>query len=132
MLQFILHLVGDYWLQTDWQAIHKKKPGPEGMRACFFHCLTYSLPFLLIGRWWQVLLIFLTHYIIDRTHLVEWMIAVKNGALLTPEDYLDEDHRHPVNFGFRKDRPVVLTLWLYIACDNILHIICNYLILRYL
>jgi hypothetical protein len=46
----ISHLVGDYLLQTDWQARHKRggltaDAGPA-RRALFTHVLTYTLAFL--------------------------------------------------------------------------------------
>jgi hypothetical protein len=34
------------------------------------------------------------------------------------------------NFGFGLDRPFAITIWVYIICDNLLHIICNYIALR--
>ena len=116
MLQLILHGIGDYFLQTDNQALNKKKCS----WACFKHCFTYSLPFLLIGTPLQVLFIFLTHFIIDRTNLVAWLNAYKNGI------------RTIDNFGFSPERPFVITFWLYVIMDNLLHIICNYSILTYL
>ena len=36
------------------------------------------------------------------------------------------------NFGFGVERPFAITIWLYIICDNLLHIICNYIALLYL
>ena len=36
------------------------------------------------------------------------------------------------NFGFERSRPFAISIWLYIICDNLLHIICNYLALKYL
>ena len=120
MLQLILHGVGDYFLQTDKQALGKKLPGWYGLRCCLIHCLTYSLPFLFIGSVWAVLVIFITHFVIDRTNLVAWLLAYKNGV------------RTIENFGFGPERPFAITIWLYIICDNLCHIICNYLALRYL
>ena len=120
MIQLILHGIGDYFLQTDSQATFKKKDGYEGFKYCLFHCLTYSLPFLFIGSYQAVLVIFISHFIIDRTQIVAWLIAFKNG-----EKTIE-------NFGFSKERPFALTLWLYIITDNLFHIICNYLALKFL
>lgn len=119
MLQLILHGIGDYFLQTDYQALNKKKKGWIGFRCCLIHCTTYSLPFFFIGSWKAVLIIFITHFIIDRTNLVAWLLAYKNGI------------RTIENFGFGLDRPFAITIWLYIICDNLLHIICNYIALKY-
>jgi hypothetical protein len=50
----ICHLVGDYLLQTDWQA--RNKPGgltgsPEMRRALFSHIATYTLAFVPAFIW---------------------------------------------------------------------------------
>jgi hypothetical protein len=45
----ISHLVGDYLLQTDWQALHKRgafSGTPEMKRALFSHVATYTLAFV--------------------------------------------------------------------------------------
>ena len=131
MLQLILHGIGDYFLQTDHQALNKKKAGWLGFWACLKHCITYSLPFLFIGSWKAVLVIFITHFAIDRTNIVAYSLAWKNGVKKT---YLDTKRTvlDISNFGFGLDRPFAISIWLYIICDNLLHIICNYLALKYL
>lgn len=120
MIQFILHLVGDYLIQNDWMALNKKKLTWKGELACQVHCITYSLPFLFIGSWQAVLAIYLSHYLFDRTNIVGWFLAVRNGIF------------NVENFGFGKDRPAFITVWLYIITDNTFHIICNYLALYFL
>lgn len=133
MEQLLLHAIGDYWLQTDKQALGKKNKGWYGTKMCFFHCLTYSLPFLLIASWKAVLVIFITHYIIDRTKLVDYMIAIKNSTTRKTGGKCGLEWEYDIsNWGFDITRPKFLTLWLYIACDNILHLICNYLAIKYL
>lgn len=133
MLQLILHGIGDYFFQTDYQALNKKNKGWIGLWACLKHCITYSLPFLFIGSWRAVAVIFITHFIIDRTNIVAYGIAIKNGtkygkgiinSSLIPYDIS--------NFGFARERPFAITIWLYIICDNLVHIICNYIALKYL
>jgi Protein of unknown function (DUF3307) len=46
----VSHLVGDYLLQTDWQARHKRgglAPGaPDARQALFTHVATYTLAFV--------------------------------------------------------------------------------------
>ena len=44
MLQLILHLIGDYLLQSDWMAQNKTKCS----KAAAAHAITYSLPFLIL------------------------------------------------------------------------------------
>lgn len=120
MLQLIFHAIGDYLVQNDWMALNKKKPTWTGFLACQVHCITYSLPFLFIGSPQAVLAIYLSHYAIDRTNVIAWFLAIRNGVF------------HTRNFGFSETRPFAITIWLFIITDNIFHIICNYLALRYL
>jgi Protein of unknown function (DUF3307) len=45
----VSHLVGDYLLQTDWQAVHKRGglgPDPVARRALLGHVATYTLAFV--------------------------------------------------------------------------------------
>jgi hypothetical protein len=119
ILGFILHLLGDYIIQNDWMAINKKIPNTKGLLACFIHCFTYAVPFLFILGWTAVFWIFFTHFLIDRWKLVDWFIALKNG------------NKQINNFGFSEDRPIIVTLWLYIITDNIFHIFCNTFIIWY-
>ena len=45
----VSHLVGDYLLQTDWQAVHKRGglgSNPVSRRALFSHVATYTLAFV--------------------------------------------------------------------------------------
>ena len=136
MLQLILHVFGDYFLQTDWQALNKKKPGFIGFWACLKHCALYSTPFLLLGSWKAVLVIFITHFIIDRTNIVAYLLAIKNNvrkqqtAKMMP---LSFPYTYDIsNFGLGLDRPFAISIWIYIIVDNLFHIVCNYLALKYL
>lgn len=127
MLQLIIHGIGDYYLQNDWQALNKKKKGWLGFIACLTHCVLYSLPFLFIGSWKAVFVIFITHFIIDRTEIIAYALAVKNNVRKGYSKLYDIS-----NFGFGLDRPFAIAIWLYIICDNLAHIICNYIALKYL
>jgi hypothetical protein len=52
ILLFAGHWVGDYWVQTDWQAATKPNPGWDGREACAWHVLTYTATlwvFLVLG-----------------------------------------------------------------------------------
>lgn len=120
MEQFLLHLFGDYIVQNDWMGLNKKKRTWMGELACQIHCITYSLPFILICSWWAVLVIYVTHYIIDRTDIVAWFLAYRNGA------------KNIENFGFTTVRPQIISVWLWIIVDNVFHIFCNYFAIKYL
>ena len=64
VLFFVTHQVGDYLLQTDWQAIHKAgglSRNRVARRALFSHTFTYSLAYVPAFLWissqlgWQTL-----------------------------------------------------------------------------
>jgi hypothetical protein len=53
---FATHQCGDYILQTDWQATHKRNGlgrDPGARRALFMHTLTYSLAYVPAFIWIQ-------------------------------------------------------------------------------
>ena len=136
MIQLLLHLIGDFWLQTEYQALNKKK----NSWVCLRHVTTYSLPFLLIGSWQAVLVIAVTHFIIDRVPgLVEVMIYTKNQfwsmlGIVASNGAVDKTPYcfHETVFGSGPDRPPHISFLVYVVCDNTLHLVCNYLALKYL
>lgn len=89
----VCHLVGDYLLQTDWQARHKRGgigPDPDARRALLSHVLLYTLAFVpLLALLWDDLgaavfgiaaLIFLPHYVQDDGRLLTaYVQRVKGG-----------------------------------------------------
>jgi len=119
-MQILLHFIGDYIIQNHWMSVNKKAKGFKGFMACLIHCASYSLPFLFIGSIPAVLVIFGTHFLIDRTNIVAWFIAAKNGTF------------HIRNAGFPEDTPKWLSVWLLIIIDNIFHVVCNMLALHFL
>jgi len=92
----VAHMVGDYLLQTDWQARNKRGglSGGVARRALISHVTTYTLAFapafVWIGReldaGWAVLsaaLVFVPHLLIDDGRVVRvYLIRVKraNGS----------------------------------------------------
>lgn len=120
MIQILLHLWGDFMVQRSVWALNKKKKGWFGFYCCSVHVITYSLPFLFIGSWQAVSVIAITHFIIDRTKIVDYLISFR------------EQTGHIENFGFGHERPFAIAVWLNIAVDNILHVTINYLALMYL
>lgn len=123
MEQLILHLLGDFVTQSDWMANNKTKRS----WPAFCHAATYSLPFLLIGSPSAVGVIFATHFFIDRYRVVRYLMWAKNW--LSPL-------RHPwvecSVTGFHKSNPDWLAMWLMVAADATMHLICNYCALRWL
>tara|TARA_R100001079_G_scaffold98267_1_gene62037 strand:- start:191 stop:571 length:381 start_codon:yes stop_codon:yes gene_type:complete len=126
MAQLILHLVGDYLLQSGWMANNKSKSS----LAAGVHALTYSLPFLILGpslaAW---LVIFVTHFFIDRYALARHVAVVKN-YLAPKKHWLKRDNIS--QFGYCKKTPDFLAIWLLIITDNTLHLTINFLALKYL
>ena len=92
----VCHLVGDYLLQTDWQAAHKRGglgPNRESRRALLAHITTYTLAFVPALIWlvdeieaWVVgvaALIALPHMVQDDGRLLERYIAFIKGEPAT-------------------------------------------------
>lgn len=106
----ILHFVGDYITQNDWMARGKTKHWFPAL----VHALTYSLPFAFIvglSPIWVV--IFSTHYLIDRYRLATYWIRLVNW------NWQSE------NFGFPEQMPKWLSVWLMIIIDNVFHLLIN-------
>lgn len=56
------HLIGDYFLQSDFIA----KTKGENWYHLFVHCALYCLPFYVVfGFKWQLMIIFLSHILVD-------------------------------------------------------------------
>lgn len=90
----VCHLVGDFLLQTDWQATHKRGglgPDPVARRALVSHVSTYTLAALPALIWigderglgWAVIgaaLVFFPHLIQDDGRLVRAYAERVKGA----------------------------------------------------
>lgn len=62
ILLICCHLIGDYVFQSDFIA----KTKGENWYHLIVHCVLYCLPFLIFFDFtWQILIIFITHLIID-------------------------------------------------------------------
>jgi len=118
MIQLLLHAWGDYITQNDWMASNKKDNTLKGWLAVFIHATLYSLPFLIIGSYNAVFVIWITHLLIDKFSLGTNLVQLKNWNFSS--------------LGFPKERPIFLTVWILIIVDNILHITINYLALYFL
>lgn len=69
---FIGHLLGDYILQTDYQALGKVRSS----WICLLHVVLYTVAIYLFTRWpwWALLITAGTHFAIDRFRLAyHWM-----------------------------------------------------------
>ena len=116
--QIAAHLVGDYILQSHWMATEKTRRNI----AAALHVSAYMLPFLLL-RPSPLALAFIagSHFVIDRWRLARFVVWAKNGM------------RGPVTAtGYPEDIPAWLSVWLLIAADNTMHILCNGFALTFL
>jgi hypothetical protein len=89
----VCHLAGDYLLQTDWQAKHKRAglgADPVARRALFFHVTTYTLAFVPALVWladdlgagvvWVAALVFFPHLVQDDGRLITAYIEHFKGS----------------------------------------------------
>jgi len=131
MEQLLLHLFGDYIIQNDNVGTRKKEKSLTGLYYCIWHCITYALPFFLITNWLGVLLIAITHFLIDRWNIVGYFIALKNNVWTSNycSGYYVDKRLDVSNFGFKPDKPKFLSIWLYIFQDNTLHLLINFAII---
>lgn len=118
MEQLILHMIGDYTLQSKWIANTKTKNNVDGYFACLIHCLIYSSLFYQIASFSAIIVIFSTHYLIDKFRLAKYLTMFING---------DRE-----NNGYGNDTPLYLSTWLLFINDNIIHIVINYFAIKYL
>jgi hypothetical protein len=131
MDHILAHVIGDFFIQSDWMAVNKT----SNWKAITIHALTYSIPFLLpmlLGWWalsWSALAVIAgTHWVIDRWSLAKYICYAKNwfGPRGSNPPFSE------TMLGYNKDRPFVITFWLYVITDNTLHLIINALSLKYL
>jgi hypothetical protein len=67
MEQLLCHILGDFALQSDWCALNKSKKS----LPCLVHVLIYTSCFLLLTVSWKALLVIgITHFILDRWHVI--------------------------------------------------------------
>lgn len=126
--QLVAHLVGDYLLQSHWMAMNKTK---QWFPAAI-HALVYTTVFVFFFRphLHPVLVIGLTHYLIDRYGLARYVVFLKNYALAPANDHMLWSDC--CETGFPSSTPKWLAVWLLIITDNTIHIILNGIALRFL
>jgi len=103
---FLSHLIGDWLIQTEFQALNKAK-GRFFNRALTTHCLGYTLCFvpafaLAHIAWPWLALIFWSHLFLDRRWPVIWWIRVMKRT---------------------SEETIKNLFWLVIAVDQVFHIL---------
>ena len=102
------HLIGDYLLQTDWMAAHKKQKS----WICGVHVIAYMIPFLWCGlSIWQFMAVAFQHFFQDHTQFISWLMVVKGSRY----------------FGQPPMAP-----WSVVVTDNIVHILWIAFVVEYL
>jgi hypothetical protein len=171
--QILAHLWGDYIFQSDWMAENKTKQWWPAFVHALFYSLCF-LPFLWIPldsvhcwppavysvkdgvascslaaprfRRFSWLVIFGTHFLVDRYRLARYVVWAKNYIApkwiaydcdrsvppAVTEWVRNESWWRCSKTGYPPDRPIWLAVWLLIIADNILHITLNGIALRYL
>lgn len=134
------HLAGDYIFQNSWMALNKK----NYLSICTLHCTIYTLcvclglytfnvPFsiiLFIG-------IFISHFILDATHLVDkWMKFYGITSFTDCVPYRTNNHHRniPDWTSIINVSQVVQTAFgtfVYIAVDNTIHLIMMVAFIKY-
>lgn len=124
--QIVVHAIGDYVLQSDWMANEKTKQD----WAAICHAFVYSIGFGVFApspmAW---LVIFGTHFLIDRYRLARYVVWAKNSLAPIGSNL---PWAECSGTGYPPDRPAWLAVWLLIAADNILHVVINGAALKFL
>lgn len=101
------HLMADFLLQTHWMATNKKhKTFP-----CVVHCFIWATTVMLFAKWplWTFAPLFITHFIQDRTQIIEWWMDIT---------------------GSNEFRTGIYAPWSVIVVDNCFHILTLWIIWR--
>ncbi len=143
--QIIAHAVGDYVLQSTWQATQKTSKNLPALVHASIYTLCF-IPFVLGLTLFQAVVALAviggSHFVIDRWRLARYVVWLKEflapratchcGALIsqcgghsTPETTWWHPWSECSGTGYHKDRPAFMSVWLLIFADNIIHIIIN-------
>ncbi|PIR06727.1 MAG: hypothetical protein COV55_02695 [Candidatus Komeilibacteria bacterium CG11_big_fil_rev_8_21_14_0_20_36_20] len=118
------HLMGDYLLQSKKMALKKSEKGINGMLWCFLHSSIYTLSvclFLWEFNLWLLILVFISHYPIDRWSLAtKWLKMIKGRDLKTV--YQSQGQYREIDLTF--------SCIVYTIPDNSMHLILLWLITK--
>lgn len=132
MSQLLLHLLGDYVLQTDEMATGKTK----SKRLAALHCLFYTCPFIVFLNisFTAAIFIFSTHFFIDHYRLARYVIILKNRFYTnrSHENLLKYTDKNLDTHGFPNGTPKYVGFMVMIVVDNSMHIACNAFAIAYL
>lgn len=120
------HLIGDYLLQSKKMAIAKSVKGVNGLMWCLAHCALYTLTICLFtatSDFIKIILIFLSHFPIDRWQLAnKWLKIIKGRDFKSA--YKSTARYHEIDLSF--------SVIVYVIVDNTIHILLMSAIFSYL
>ena len=129
IIALLAHFVGDYIIQNQWMADEKT----SRWLPALVHGLTYTIPFVLATHSVVALLVIaLTHAIIDRYRLAKYFIWFKNQLVPKSARYGWNSETNDKVTGFPKRIPAWMSVWLLIIVDNTIHILINTLAIVFL
>ena len=122
------HLFGDYLFQNDWMALNKK----DKWLPCLIHCLIYTLtvcyfisiliPQIPIIRVMIFVGIFLSHIVLDRTHLIDrWFRFTKGRSWKRLGTFYAKKEKELEDIA-----RVVFTAIVQTVADNTIHLLLMY------
>ena len=120
------HLAGDYLLQSKKMALKKSAKGINGISWCFVHCVLYTFTICLFTETAEpvkIMLIFLSHFPIDRWSLAnKWLKIIKGRDFINA--YKSKAEFHEIDLAF--------STLVYVAVDNTLHLLLMVAIFNFL
>jgi Protein of unknown function (DUF3307) len=129
IISLLAHFVGDYLIQNQWMADTKT----SRWLPALVHGFTYTIPFLLATHSLVALLVIaLTHAVIDRYRLAKYLIWFKNQLVPKASRYPWDGEINDKTTGFPKRIPSWMSVWLLIIVDNVCHILINTLAIVFL
>ncbi|HEY1297827.1 MAG TPA: DUF3307 domain-containing protein [Chloroflexota bacterium] len=121
--QLIVHVIGDFMLQSDWMARSKTRDS----FAAAVHAIIYAIPFLVFRpsplAWFTIAG---SHFLIDRWRLARYVCWA--SGLLAPPPY--RSWTDCKQTGYAPEKEPWMSAWLLIIADNTLHVLINALSLR--
>lgn len=114
------HFVADYLLQSRDMAMRKSDKNWRGFAWCMAHCIIYTLTvcsFLQTLDLTLMLLVFLSHFPIDRWSLAsKWLKVIKGRDIL--EAYQSKEKYREIDIAF--------SCLVYAIADNTIHLVLLY------
>jgi len=127
MFEILLgHLVGDFLLQNNWLATNKTKYNGLGWATCLIHCYLYTIAVSLFTQNIDVLwiiIVFLSHFIIDKFGIPEKYLKMINGRSLERFINDPENAAYSPYIGLRAGFYILV----YTVVDNTMHLVLMYL-----